>query len=34
MNSILLPESVATTYFGSDEMLRIDNEVNVKVTGV
>ncbi|MBT1700461.1 ABC transporter permease [Fulvivirgaceae bacterium PWU4] len=38
MNSILLSESVAATYFGTDDpigkMMRIDNEVDVKVTGV
>jgi putative ABC transport system permease protein len=38
MNSILLSESVARTYFDDEDprgkMMRIDNEVDVKVTGV
>jgi putative ABC transport system permease protein len=38
MNSILLSESVARVYFGNDDplnkMLRLDNQVDVKVTGV
>jgi ABC-type antimicrobial peptide transport system permease subunit len=38
MNSILLSESVAKAYFGDDnpvgKVLRIDNRVDVKVTGV
>ena len=38
MNSILLAESVAKSYFNNDnpigKVLRIDNEVDVKVTGV
>ena len=38
MNSIMLSESVAKTYFGDedpiDKMLRVDNEVDVKVTAV
>ena len=38
MNSILLAASVAKTYFGNDDpigkMFRVDNEVDVKVTGV
>jgi ABC-type antimicrobial peptide transport system permease subunit len=38
MNSILLSESVAKIYFGDDnplgKILRIDNKVDVKVTGV
>jgi putative ABC transport system permease protein len=38
MNSILLAKSVAETYFGNDnpigKVLRLDNEVDVKVTGV
>lgn len=37
MNSILLSESVAKTYFNDDpigKVLRIDNSVDVKVTGV
>ncbi len=38
MNSILLAKSVAETYFGNDnpigKVLRVDNEVDVKVTGV
>ena len=38
MNAILLSESVAKTYFGNDnpigKVLRIDDQVDVKVTGV
>lgn len=38
MNSIMLARSVAETYFGNDnpigKVLRLDNEVDVKVTGV
>ncbi|HZB14295.1 MAG TPA: ABC transporter permease [Chryseolinea sp.] len=38
MNSILLSESVAKTYFNNDDpigkIFRVDNEVDVKVTGV
>jgi putative ABC transport system permease protein len=38
MNSILLSESVAKTYFGNEDpigkVLRVDNSVDVKVTGV